>query len=152
MMNLSISSLFSRLLQLLKLPTLLSAQPPQRVSPVQVNAKYTQPDGRWPDSLRVQIRDSLARGRERWRDSRPREYLVSTISTWGMFRVVRTAEFDGQLEAAHVRGDSIVAIVHRPDRRFAPTPNWRTVSIDGVFLHLERAIESPDRQVQVPKI
>lgn len=152
MMNLRLSSRYVLLVKLLASPALLSAQQPHPLPPVRIDATFTQPDSRWPDSLRTRFRDSLTRGRERWRASRPPEYLVSVIATWGMTRVVRTPEFDGQLEAARVRGDSIVGIVHRPDPRYALTPDWRTVTIERVFLELERAVASPGRQIQVLKL
>lgn len=140
------------LLSLLVSPALLGAQPPQPLPSVRVDASVPKPDGSWPDSLRTRLRDSLARGRARWRASRPNEYLVSAVATGGMFRVVRTPELDGQMEAARVRGDSIVEIVQRPDPQYAKTPDWRTVTIDSVFRTLEHAVASPGRQIEILKL
>lgn len=140
------------LIGLLASPATIVAQTSQPLPPVRVDAVFAPRDGRWPDSLRVRLRDSLARGRERWQASRPQEYLIAAISTWGMIRVTRTPEHDGQLEAARVRGDSLVGIVHRPAPQFTPTPDWRTVTVDSLFLHLERAVKSPTRQIVALKL
>ena len=123
------------------------AQEPPRTPPVRVQSTFIDPNGRWPDSLRQTMRDSLARGRERWQRTRPPQYLVATIVTWAMAVPVRDPAYDGQLEAVRVRGDSVVGIVRRPAPQYIPAPPWTHVTIDRVFRELEAAVASPARQV-----
>ena len=126
------------------------AQPPGQLPPVRVQAKYEDPmGGTWPDSLRQVIRDSLARGRERWERTRPPQYLVAAITTWSMFVLVRDSTYDGQIEAARVRGDSIVAVIHRPAPQYTRRTQWLKVSVDSLFRHLEAEVASPTRKVDV---
>ena len=60
---------------------------------------------------------------------------------------VRDPAYDGQLEAVHVRGDSVVGLVRRPAPQYTPAPPWTHMTIDRVFRELEAAVANPTRQV-----
>lgn len=129
------------------------AQGTSPLPPVRIEGKApVGRDGRWPDSLRTRMRDSLARGRARWEQSRPSEYVVGVISTWAMARMVRTDVIDGQLEAVRVRGNRITGLARRTAPQFTPAPDWRHVTIDSVFRRLEMTLADSTQQIATLKL
>jgi hypothetical protein len=121
------------------------SQVPTRLPAVRIeDSSAFLPPGRWPDSARRVVLDSLNAGRRRWMRRRPPEYLVAVYSTGGM---LRSESSSGSYLGWLVRRDSLIRPVIIRPATFDKWKQWFDITIDSSFRMVERAARDPSYQI-----
>jgi hypothetical protein len=113
---------------------------------VQVTAPTA--NGRWPDSLRRKMRDSLDAARARWERNRPRVYAVAMVEVVSMVRVEVPPEYARRWYVQEVHGDSAVGDWWWRDDSAANESGFSTMTIDAAFKQLDRELRDSTRQIR----
>jgi hypothetical protein len=128
---------------------LIAQQPPgtgvRTLPGMQITATYRDSIGRWPETSRRVVLDSLAEGRLRWNARRPLRYRVAVNTMCGFCGGGWNPI--GTRPAFFVTGDSIVRVTSLRDtlpNRFA---RWEKLTIDGVFRLVEKEANDRTRQL-----
>lgn len=104
--------------------------------------------GRWPDSLRRTMRDSLDAARARWVRNRPHVYAVAMVEVVSMCLVELPPDLAHRWYVREVHGDSAVNDWWWRDDSAANQRGFRTMTIDDVFKHLDRELGDTTRQMR----
>jgi len=105
----------------------------------------------WPAAERSRMLDSLAAGRRRWRERRPRRYEFAAYTACGLCGGGSVGDPPGTHPIMRVDGEITSRGTYVPTK-FRPQVQWLNITVDSLFEVLDAVARDTSRQVRLLRL